>query len=115
MHGITRSGIAKMNERVLMLASFERTNDILFDASVHGKRVRIYTHPPIHDTHKHTHPHTHTYTTCTHKDDIDGVSECIILGVPISLGTGLFKLVRRADDTSVPPVRALLFDRPRSK
>jgi hypothetical protein len=31
----------------------------------------------------------------TAQDDIDGVSECIILGVPVHIGTGLFKLVRR--------------------
>ena len=37
--GITRFGISKMNERPLMLASFEKTNDILFDAAIHGLRV----------------------------------------------------------------------------
>ena len=62
--GITRFGIAKMKESVLMLASFEKTPDHLFDAAVHA---RI--------------------------DPCVGVSESIILGTPIPLGTGLFSLV----------------------
>ena len=62
--GITRFGVAKMRESVLMLASFEKTTDHLFDAAVHSRQ-----------------------------DDIVGVSECIIMGVPIPLGTGLFKLL----------------------
>ena len=63
--GINRFGIAKMKESVLMLASFEKTPDHLFDAAVHGA-----------------------------VDTIDGVSECIIMGTPIPLGTGMFKLLR---------------------
>ena len=63
--GINRFGIAKMKESVLMLASFEKTPDHLFDAAVHGA-----------------------------VDTIDGVSECIIMGTPIPLGTGMFKLRR---------------------
>ena len=66
--GITRFGVAKMRESVLMLASFEKTTDHLFDAAVHSRR-----------------------------DQIVGVSECIIMGVPIPLGTGLFKLLRDVD------------------
>jgi DNA-directed RNA polymerase III subunit RPC1 len=34
--GITRFGLAKMKESVLMLASFEKTVDHLFDAAIHG-------------------------------------------------------------------------------
>ena len=49
--GITRFGVSKMRESVLMLASFERTTDHLFDAAVHGRT-----------------------------DAIVGVSECIIMG-----------------------------------
>jgi DNA-directed RNA polymerase III subunit RPC1 len=64
--GITRFGVAKMRESVLMLASFEKTTDHLFDAAVHGRT-----------------------------DAIVGVSECIIMGIPIPLGTGLFKLLRQ--------------------
>ena len=55
MLGITRFGVAKMKDSVLMLASFEKTTDHLFDASAFGK-----------------------------KDDITGVSESIIMGNPAS-------------------------------
>ena len=65
--GITRFGVSKMRESVLMLASFEKTTDHLFDAAVHGRT-----------------------------DAIVGVSECIIMGIPIPLGTGLFKLLKKA-------------------
>jgi DNA-directed RNA polymerase beta' subunit len=53
--GITRFGVAKMKDSVLMLASFEKTTDHLFDASAVGKR-----------------------------DGIAGVSESIIMGNPAS-------------------------------
>ncbi|KAJ3108920.1 hypothetical protein HDU96_007374 [Phlyctochytrium bullatum] len=65
--GITRFGIAKMKDSVLMLASFEKTTDHLFEASFHGKRDRI-----------------------------DGVSECIIMGIPMRIGSGLFKVLQRS-------------------
>lgn len=61
--GITRFGVAKMKESVLMLASFEKTADHLFEAAIRG--------------------------SC---DQINGVSECIIMGCPIPVGTGLFDL-----------------------
>ena len=67
--GITRFGVSKMRESVLMLASFEKTTDHLFDAAVHGR-----------------------------VDDIVGVSECIIMGIPIPLGTGLFKLLKDSQE-----------------
>ena len=51
--GITRFGVAKMRDSVLMLASFEKTTDHLFDASFYGKT-----------------------------DEILGVSESIIMGNP---------------------------------
>jgi len=74
--GITRFGVSKMRESVLMLASFEKTTDHLFDAAVHGR-----------------------------VDDIVGVSECIIMGIPIPLGTGLFKLLKAAQGPGeYPPV-----------
>lgn len=72
-----------MKDSVLTLASFEKTTEHLFDAALYGK-----------------------------KDSIEGVSECIIMGVPMSIGTGLFKLIRRADDDALPPKRPLLFDDP---
>jgi hypothetical protein len=37
--GITRHGIAKMKDSVIMLASFEKTNDILFDAAAHSMGI----------------------------------------------------------------------------
>ncbi len=64
--GITRFGLAKMRDSVLQLASFEKTPDHLFDAAWHGKT-----------------------------DKIEGVSECIIMGQSVGLGTGSMKVVRR--------------------
>uniref|UniRef100_A0A8R1XTF5 DNA-directed RNA polymerase subunit n=3 Tax=Onchocerca TaxID=6281 RepID=A0A8R1XTF5_ONCVO len=63
--GITRNGLVKMKESVLLLASFEKTADHLFEAAFFSQ-----------------------------EDKICGVSECIILGTPITIGTGLFKLLR---------------------
>ena len=77
--GITRFGIAKMKDSVLMLASFEKTTDHLFDASFFGKH-----------------------------DKIQGVSECIIMGVPMSLGTGLIKLVQDIPPFSLTPQLTLM-------
>ncbi|KAF9569256.1 hypothetical protein EC968_002626 [Mortierella alpina] len=80
--GITRFGIAKMKDSVMMLASFEKTTDHLFDAALYSK-----------------------------KDAIEGVSECIIMGIPMSIGTGLFKLIKRDDaQDRIPIRRKLLFD-----
>lgn len=71
--GITRFGIQKMRTSTLMLASFEMTLDHLFDAAIHSRQ-----------------------------DEISGVSERIIMGVPIPLGTGLFQMLRKStpDDRS---------------
>ena len=80
--GITRFGIAKMKDSVLMLASFEKTTDHLFDAARFSKQ-----------------------------DDIDGVSECIIMGIPMPIGTGMFKLVQRTEKGARSSERPLLFDR----
>ncbi|KDQ65120.1 hypothetical protein JAAARDRAFT_28779 [Jaapia argillacea MUCL 33604] len=78
--GITRFGVAKMKDSVLMLASFEKTTDHLFDASAFGKR-----------------------------DDISGVSESIIMGNPAAnCGTSLPALVSPAPTISKP--RKLLFE-----
>ena len=41
IHGITRYGIAKMRDSPLMLASFEKTADILFDSAYFGKTDSI--------------------------------------------------------------------------
>ena len=53
--GITRFGVSKMKTSTLMLASFEMTTDHLYDSAVHCK-----------------------------KDEIKGVSECVIMGNMIS-------------------------------
>lgn len=62
--GITRFGIGKMRTSTLMLASFEQTADYLFNAAYES----VY-------------------------ESVKGVSESIILGIPISLGTGAFELL----------------------
>ena len=64
--GITRFGLCKMRDSVLHLASFEKTPDHLFEAAWHTKTDRI-----------------------------EGVSECIIMGQPMSVGTGAFGVVRK--------------------
>ncbi|KAJ2723726.1 DNA-directed RNA polymerase III subunit C1 (rpo31) [Coemansia sp. Benny D115] len=81
--GITRYGIAKMNDSVMMLASFEKTTDHLFDAAVFGKR-----------------------------DMVHGVSERIIMGQQMPVGTGVFKLLMDYDRDVHPTKRPLLFDEP---
>ena len=63
--GITRFGLAKMRDSVLQLASFEKTPDHLFDAASHMK-----------------------------SDKIQGVSECIIMGQEVNIGTGLPQVIR---------------------
>jgi DNA-directed RNA polymerase III subunit RPC1 len=63
--GITRFGLSKMRDSVLQLASFEKTPDHLFDAAAGMK-----------------------------SDAIEGVSESIIMGQTMRVGTGAFKVVR---------------------
>ncbi|EJU06145.1 subunit of DNA dependent RNA-polymerase [Dacryopinax primogenitus] len=78
--GITRFGVAKMKDSVLMLASFEKTTDHLFDAAAYGK-----------------------------SDAILGVSESIIMGNPANnCGTSMPALVTPAP--VLPKRRALLFE-----
>ncbi|KAL1427575.1 hypothetical protein MTO96_017275 [Rhipicephalus appendiculatus] len=80
--GITRHGLARMKESALMLASFEKTADHLFDAAYYGQT-----------------------------DEISGVSESIILGVPMAIGTGFFDLVHKVDWQPLAAPRKLIFDR----
>ncbi|KAJ7638316.1 hypothetical protein FB45DRAFT_902502 [Roridomyces roridus] len=78
--GITRFGVAKMKDSVLMLASFEKTTDHLFDAAAYGKN-----------------------------DSIAGVSESIIMGNPAAMcGTSMPALFSVAPQISKP--RKLLFE-----
>ncbi|KAH0476150.1 MAG: hypothetical protein KVP17_004374 [Porospora cf. gigantea B] len=55
-----------MASSTLMLASFEETNEHLFESAVHQK-----------------------------VDDLKGVSECIIMGKHVSIGTGSFEVLSR--------------------
>ncbi|GAA94203.1 uncharacterized protein L969DRAFT_86320 [Mixia osmundae IAM 14324] len=65
--GITRFGVAKLKDSTLMLASFEKTTDHLFDAAVYSRQ-----------------------------DDIDGISESIIMGLPANnCGTSLPSVVSK--------------------
>ncbi|CAK0820611.1 unnamed protein product [Prorocentrum cordatum] len=62
--GINFYGISKMCSSVLTRASFERTTDTIFDAAIHQQ-----------------------------VDPVKAVSECVILGSTVNLGTGMFKLL----------------------
>ncbi|KAG7092609.1 hypothetical protein E1B28_008952 [Marasmius oreades] len=78
--GITRFGVAKMKDSVLMLASFEKTTDHLFDAAAFGKT-----------------------------DGIDGVSESIIMGKSAQgCGTSMPRLV--STKPAIGKLRKLLFE-----
>ena len=75
--GNTRQGLERMKESVFSLASFERTGEHLHDGAYYGK-----------------------------KDVINGVSDSIICGKGIRIGTGAFKLLHKP--TAMPvfkPVR----------
>lgn len=61
--GFTRNGVDKIKDSTIMLASFEKTTDFLFDAATQGKHDRMR-----------------------------GVSEKIIMGQPITVGTGIFNI-----------------------
>jgi DNA-directed RNA polymerase III subunit RPC1 len=80
--GITRFGVSKMRDSTLMLASFEKTADHLFDAAFRGSY-----------------------------DPIQGVSERIIMGKPVALGTGLAQVLYSPKDgpCRVPDRRKVLF------
>ena len=62
---------------------FEKTADHLFDAAFYGQ-----------------------------KDSIQGVSESIIMGVPMNIGTGMFKMLFSAQKPPVPIKRDLVFETP---
>ena len=61
--GITRFGIQKMKKSVLMLASFEMTTDHLYNSAIQCKA-----------------------------DAVQGVTECIVMGKQVPIGTGMFKV-----------------------
>ena len=84
--GITRFGIAKMKDSVLHTASFEKTGDHLFDAAIHGR-----------------------------VDQVTGVSESIIMGIPMPTGTGLFKIRQNVPEQIDLPQRRQPFLAPKVK
>ena len=63
IHGFQRFGMIKMKDSVFLQSSFERTKDILFEAATYGNVENLF-----------------------------GVSESIIVGNTIPIGTGMFKL-----------------------
>lgn len=97
--GITRFGVAKMKESVLMLASFEKTGTCLLarlpDGLPAGLPAAVLTIPMRVPVPAHTADHLFEAALRGAADDIAGVSECIIMGVPIPIGTGLFSLMQR--------------------
>ena len=70
--GFTRNGVDKMKDSTIMLASFEKTTDFLFDEATQGKHDRMR-----------------------------GVSEKIIMGQPITVGTGMFDVCQNIKKTRV--------------
>merc|ERR1740123_2497560 len=67
--GNQRHGLYTYKQRQLMLASFERTGETLFEAAYHNQ-----------------------------KDEIRGPSECILMGIPMKIGTGLFQLLSQSNE-----------------
>ncbi len=75
--GVNRHGMAKSKQGILVMASFERTAEILFDAAIHNRR-----------------------------DNLVGVSEAVITGQPVPLGTGgsfdLLQLSKQIEQQRMP-------------
>eukprot|EP00808_Paulinella_micropora_P017811 g35651.t1 len=72
--GITRSGISRMTDSVLTLASFEHTAEHLFEAALRSTQ-----------------------------ESMRSVSESIITGNPIPIGSGIFDLIDSRDIEPTPP------------
>ena len=70
--GFTRNGVDKMKDSTIMLASFQKTTDFLFDAATQGKHDRMR-----------------------------GVSQKIIMGQPITIGTGMFDIKQEIKNLNV--------------
>jgi DNA-directed RNA polymerase III subunit RPC1 len=74
--------LANVSNSPLHLSSFEKTSDILYNAAYYGQR-----------------------------DSLAGPSAALILGVPIELGTGLFKLYQETKlDKEKVKKKETLFD-----
>lgn len=97
-----------MNTVTACREQFEKTADHLFDAAFHGQKDAItgkLVPLTIHITCRSIQllPNYFIYL---------GVSECIIMGIPMSIGTGMFKLLHRPEKSVVAAKRTLLFDCP---
>ena len=80
--GCTRIGLANVSNSPLHLSPFEKTSDILYNAAYYGQR-----------------------------GSLAGPSAALILGVPIELGTGLFKLYQETKlDNEKVKKKETLFD-----
>lgn len=101
----------------LFLFQFEKTADHLFEAAYFGQKdvvcgmlefdfvtsahfLSCFSHLKVFAKHKAWY---FLYLT--------GVSECIIMGIPINIGSGLFKLLHKAEQAK-PVTRPVLFDSP---
>lgn len=56
-----------MKDGVLMLASFEKTDELQFNAAINGR-----------------------------VDPTDGVTECVVMGIPMLIGTGMLKVGQKS-------------------
>lgn len=91
-----------MKDSVLGNASFEKTPDHLFNAAVSFPFAAPPAIRPSVCTLRHAQTHSRV-------DDVNGVSACIIMGSPMELGTGCFKLLRQVAAPELPPKRKALF------
>ncbi|OQV22502.1 DNA-directed RNA polymerase III subunit RPC1 [Hypsibius exemplaris] len=82
LHGFTRYGMVKMKDSALMLASFEQTVDHLYDAAYFGVT-----------------------------DNIVGVSESVILGQDVRVGTGICRVLAAAASGKVPSATKVKLER----
>eukprot|EP00172_Hildenbrandia_rubra_P000145 Plantae.Rhodophyta-Hildenbrandia_rubra.ctg10647.p1 GENE.Plantae.Rhodophyta-Hildenbrandia_rubra.ctg10647~~Plantae.Rhodophyta-Hildenbrandia_rubra.ctg10647.p1 ORF type:complete len:539 (-),score=75.78 Plantae.Rhodophyta-Hildenbrandia_rubra.ctg10647:97-1611(-) len=80
---ITRAGVAKTQSSPFMLASFEEPLQHLMNGAIHSQH-----------------------------DELEGPSECIIMGLPVRLGTNVFSVLRSkksVDVSTAPRRREILF------
>lgn len=94
-----------------MLASFEKTADHLFDAAYFGQKDSVCGKLLFH-LHNEIDLRDLSGLLTSPCVPVSGVSECIIMGIPMNIGTGLFKLLHKADRDPSPVKRPLLFDNP---
>ncbi len=78
--GITRFGLQKTKHSVLMLSSFEKTTEVLYDSALFNQ-----------------------------KDPLKGVSEAIIVGKRVPLGTNSFDIMLDMAHPKKPETQDFLF------